>query len=146
MNTSTSDCFSPLWNVLPHLCVKYFHVHFMFTQCAMKMCVKNWKQKGMLYLLFCYISTCGYPDLRTLWSPPVSLNQERHTQRRKAVNFIISVWHNYGFVGLAYQRKDIIVFRFILEYGSLRDFGPPKVIIGLFFIWRFMKHDLWDCV
>jgi hypothetical protein len=27
-------------------------------------------------------------DLRTLWSPPVSLNQERHTQRRKAVNFI----------------------------------------------------------
>ncbi len=27
------------------------------------------------------------------------------------------------FVGLAYQAKDI-VFRFIIEYGSLRDFGP----------------------
>jgi hypothetical protein len=27
------------------------------------------------------VGTC---DLRTLWSPPVSLNQERHTQRRKA--------------------------------------------------------------
>jgi hypothetical protein len=27
-------------------------------------------------------------DLRTLRSPPVSLNQERHTQRRKAVYFI----------------------------------------------------------
>jgi hypothetical protein len=27
------------------------------------------------------------------------------------------------FVGLAYQGKDI-VFRFIVEYSSLRDFGP----------------------
>ncbi len=34
------------------------------------------------------------------------------------------------FVGLAYQGKDI-VFRFTIEYGSLRDFGP-YVIIGLF--------------
>jgi hypothetical protein len=29
------------------------------------------------------------------------------------------------FVGLAYQgKKDIVVFRFILEYSSLRAFGP----------------------
>jgi len=28
-----------------------------------------------------------------------------------------------AFVGLAYQGKDI-VFRFIIEYNSLRDFGP----------------------
>jgi hypothetical protein len=35
-----------------------------------------------------------------------------------------------AFVGLAYQGKDI-VFRFIIEYSSLRDFGP-QVIIGLF--------------
>jgi len=28
-----------------------------------------------------------------------------------------------SFVGLAYQGKDI-VFRFIIEYSSLRDFGP----------------------
>jgi hypothetical protein len=27
------------------------------------------------------------------------------------------------FVGIAYQGKDI-VFRFIIEYSSLRDFGP----------------------
>jgi hypothetical protein len=27
------------------------------------------------------------------------------------------------FVGFAYQGKDI-VFRFIIEYSSLRDFGP----------------------
>jgi hypothetical protein len=27
-------------------------------------------------------------------------------------------------VGVAYQGKDIIVFRFIIEYNSLRDFPP----------------------
>jgi hypothetical protein len=31
-------------------------------------------------------------------------------------------WTNI-FIGLAYQGKDI-VFRFIIEYSSLRDFGP----------------------
>jgi len=35
------------------------------------------------------------------------------------------------FVGLACQGKDI-VFRFIIEYSSLRDFGPKVIIIGLF--------------
>jgi hypothetical protein len=30
---------------------------------------------------------------------------------------------SHPFVGLAYQGKDI-VFRFIIEYSSLRDFGP----------------------
>jgi hypothetical protein len=29
----------------------------------------------------------------------------------------------YRFVGLEYQGKDI-VFRFIIEYSSLMDFGP----------------------
>ncbi len=35
-----------------------------------------------------------------------------------------------GFIGLAYQGKDI-VYRFIIEYSSLRDFGS-QVIMGLF--------------
>jgi hypothetical protein len=30
-----------------------------------------------------------------------------------------------GFVGLAYQGKKDIVFRFIVEYSSLRDFYGP---------------------
>jgi hypothetical protein len=30
---------------------------------------------------------------------------------------------NLAFVGLAYQGKDI-VFRFIIEYSGLRNFGP----------------------
>jgi hypothetical protein len=33
------------------------------------------------------------------------------------------------FVGLAYQGKDI-VFRFIIEYSSFKDFGPQ--VLGLF--------------
>jgi hypothetical protein len=32
------------------------------------------------------------------------------------------------FIGFAYQGKDIVL-RFIIEYSSLRDFGPP--VIGL---------------
>jgi hypothetical protein len=28
------------------------------------------------------------------------------------------------FVGFAYQAMDIVVFRFIIEYSSLMDFGP----------------------
>jgi hypothetical protein len=34
-----------------------------------------------------------------------------------------------SYVGLALARKDI-VFRFIIEYSSLRDFGP--LVVGLF--------------
>jgi hypothetical protein len=36
------------------------------------------------------------------------------------------------FVGLAYYQGKDIVFRFIIEYSSLRDFGPYVIIIGLF--------------
>jgi hypothetical protein len=36
------------------------------------------------------------------------------------------------FVGLAYKGKNIM-FKFIIEYNNLRDFGT-SVIIGLFFI------------
>jgi hypothetical protein len=47
-------------------------------------------------------------------------------------------------VGLAYQGKDIIVFRFIIEYNSLRDFSP----LGnrSIFIWEFLKDDILACV
>jgi hypothetical protein len=34
---------------------------------------------------------------------------------------------NLIFVGLAYQGKKDIVFRFILEHSSLRDFGPELI-------------------
>jgi hypothetical protein len=47
------------------------------------------------------------------------------------------------FVGLAYQGKDI-VFRFITEYSSLKDFGP--YLIGLFFYEDFLKDDILACV
>jgi len=45
-----------------------------------------------------------------------------HHARREIV---IKIWIFKNIVfGLAYQDKDIIVFRFIIEYSSLRDFGP----------------------
>ncbi len=49
----------------------------------------------------------------------------------------------YLLVGLVYQGKDI-VFRFIVEYSSLRDFGP----LGSrsIFIWGFLKDDILACV
>ncbi len=37
--------------------------------------------------------------------------------------------YQLAFVGLAYQGKDV-VFRFLIEYSSLMDFGP--YLIGLF--------------
>ncbi len=40
--------------------------------------------------------------------------------QRNATKFYVI--HN--FVGLAYQGKKDIVFRFIVEYTSSRDFGP----------------------
>jgi hypothetical protein len=35
-----------------------------------------------------------------------------------------SKWMNVNFWPCIYQGKDIIVFRYIIEYSSLRDFGP----------------------
>ncbi len=50
----------------------------------------------------------------------------------------------FKFVGLAYQGKEDIVFRFIIEYSSLRDFYGP---LGnnnkrSIFIWGFLKDDI----
>jgi hypothetical protein len=43
----------------------------------------------------------------------------------------------FMFIGLAYKCKDF-VSRFIIEYSSLRDFGP-YVIIGLFLYEDFLN-------
>jgi hypothetical protein len=45
-----------------------------------------------------------------------------------------------AFISLAYQGKDI-VFRFIIEYSSSRDFGPYE--IGLFSYEDFWKMIFW---
>jgi hypothetical protein len=41
------------------------------------------------------------------------------------------MWISTCFVGLAYQGKDI-VFRFLIEYSSLRDFGPYVIDLLLY--------------
>jgi hypothetical protein len=38
------------------------------------------------------------------------------------------------------------VFKFIIEYSSLRDFGPEVIIIGLFLCEDFLKDDILACV
>jgi hypothetical protein len=50
-----------------------------------------------------------------------------------------------SFIGLAYQGKNI-VFRFIIEYSSLRDFYRPlaRYVIGLFLLYEhFWKMIFW---
>jgi hypothetical protein len=50
---------------------------------------------------------------------------------------------NDSFIGLAHQCKDI-VFKFMVEYSSLWDFGPYVVtIIGLFLYEDFLKMIFW---
>jgi hypothetical protein len=50
-------------------------------------------------------------------------------------------WKHSYLLAFAYQGKDIIVFRFIIEYSSLRDFGPLGNIRSIF-IWGFLKDDM----
>ncbi len=50
----------------------------------------------------------------------------------------------WTFIGLGYQ-GDEIALRFIIEYSSLRDFGPSEVI-GLFLYEDFLKDDILACV
>ncbi len=57
-------------------------------------------------------------------------------------NVINDINKSLEFVGLAYQGKDI-VFRLIIEYSSLRDFGPLVIIIGLFLYEDFWKMIFW---
>jgi hypothetical protein len=45
------------------------------------------------------------------------------------------------FIGLAYHQGKDIVFRFIIEYSSLRGFGPPPGS-GIIFIGGFLKDDI----
>ncbi len=45
-----------------------------------------------------------------------------------------------SFIGLAFIGKDI-VFRFIIEYTSLMDFGP--YVVGLFLYVNFQKMIFW---
>jgi hypothetical protein len=58
------------------------------------------------------------------------------------------IWnHNHSNL-LALPTKDI-VFRFIIEYSSFRDFAPlgnKNNNNSSIFIWGLLKHDIWACV
>jgi hypothetical protein len=55
--------------------------------------------------------------------------------------------HAYNFIGLAYQGKDI-VFRFIIEYSSFRDFYRPLDSNNnrSIFMSGFLKDDILACL
>jgi hypothetical protein len=53
--------------------------------------------------------------------PPKKMLGKRRRRRSNNGSHPYKLLH--GFVGLAYQSKNI-VFRLIIEYSSLRDFGP----------------------
>jgi peroxiredoxin family protein len=57
---------------------------------------------------------------------PMSLNyiSELCNSKTKKISNCLT---NIEFIGLAYQGKDI-VYKFIIEYSSLRDFGPCKLV------------------
>jgi hypothetical protein len=40
----------------------------------------------------------------------------------------------------------LAVFRFTIEYSSLRDFGPKVIIIGLFLYEDVLKNDILACI
>jgi hypothetical protein len=52
----------------------------------------------------------------------------------------VGVSVNIFVVDLAYQGKDI-VFRFIIEYSSFRDFGPYVIIIIIIIIGLLLCED-----
>jgi hypothetical protein len=70
----------------------------------------------------------------------VSLEEEESYNK----NICVSLFYVVFFIGLAYQGKDI-VFRFIIEYSSLRDFGPPLGSRSIL-IRGFLKDDILACV
>jgi hypothetical protein len=56
-------------------------------------------------------------------------NEEIHCEEKGTIKDpTIIVKFSPTFVGFASQGKDI-VFRFIIEYSSLRDFGPCSALI-----------------
>jgi hypothetical protein len=67
-------------------CSNVLHPHYSIT--CNKMLKSTSCQLDKDYCGPYYVPLVGTRDLPTLWSPPVSLHQERHTQRRKAANFI----------------------------------------------------------
>jgi hypothetical protein len=55
--------------------------------------------------------------LLLLYLPLEKKTLEKKPRKKEEANWV-------GFIGLAYQGKKDIVFRFIIEYSTLRDFGP----------------------
>ncbi len=102
-----------------------------------------WKACTFFFFFFCCKGPLLPNQVSFLLSVPRSLLWRKlaHTSHaaRPTPTAIPHGLHHY-FIGLAYQGKDS-VFRFTIEYSSLRDFGP--YIIGLFWYEDFWKMIFW---
>ncbi len=81
--------------------------------------------------MFCTTNKCDSSDSKKkkkrCFLPKRMVTKIYVTQTNKNVTkmgVIIKVYCIFPIFDLAYQGKDIIVFRFIIEYSNLRDFGP----------------------
>jgi hypothetical protein len=63
-------------------------------------------------------------------------------QTLQGIHFVYFCF-GFHFYGIAYKGKDIM-FRFIIEYNSLMDFGPH--VVGLFLCKDFLKMIFLACV
>ncbi len=111
-----------------------------------KSCFVNWLITWKPSLLATFkVGSCSLPWNRKKISSKFILLSSRaaflRTTTRKFYQSFACFFPELPFIGLAYQGKDI-VFRFIMEYTSLMDFGPYAVI-GLFLYEGFWKMIVW---
>jgi hypothetical protein len=92
-------------------------------------CTDSWGSKSPILFkkLNSNSNSCSYKD--SYYSNPVVVRVRRFSNMHLP-------WEL--FVGPGYQGNDI-VFRFIIEYRSFRDFIPYVIIIGLFLYEDFLK-------
>jgi hypothetical protein len=99
----------------------------------------RWKILSFFQLCIFFIRV-NWTNFANLWGKKsnsfdiTKLREERKRKRKSqeprcyfwggAVGSVGTLFFSFKFVGLAYQEGKDIVFRFILEYSSLRDFSP----------------------
>jgi hypothetical protein len=88
----------------------------------------KWWSLWIIFLNF-YSLLVGTRDLRTLWSPPVSLNQERDTQRRKAVFILFLIYfYNYCFWKVPHEIRCWST-SLLQHFSSLNSLSPQGSVL-----------------
>jgi hypothetical protein len=97
-------------------------------------------RKGFYYLCNIYIGNfIYYQDFFLLWGVKTQFKMKEGT------TYFVECFEGVGIIvhWPCFARQGYIVFRFVIEYSSLRDFGPSVVIIGLFLYEDFWNTRFW---